>query len=51
MIVLDIIENLLQLQEFKKVVEFSNNLLKCIDFFNHQEYLSFSLSKNKHCTY
>ena len=44
---LDMIEDLLELKEFEKVVKFANYFLKCIDFLNHQEYLVLSLRKNK----
>ena len=43
----DITEKLLELKEFLRVVEFVNNILNCIHFSNHQEYLRFSLYKNK----
>ena len=48
MIMLDIIEDLLELKEFERVVELVDDILKCIDFSNHlQDYLRFSLSKSK----
>ena len=46
-ITLDITEKLLELKEFLRVVEFVNNILNCIHSSNHQEYLRFSLHKNK----
>ena len=39
--------NLLKQKKYEKVVEHASNILQCIDVSNHQDYLSFCLSKNK----